>query len=363
MYPEDLDSTAKYGRHMVIFYINVNTKGKTETSDIETQKTYEIPTEDLIRNSGQRLAEGVANLSDTEKAKIAGGITAAVATGIALRKTNFGKVAAATAAAAAVTAGAGGAGVLAVAATINAAVVKRLDTAIALYMPNSVKTNYDVMWEKQGDETFKNIDLVMSSAQKVVDSTRAGDGFLGSVKGAAKGLGAVGTTGAGLFGLRSIKNAFGEGAAKYTEKAVRVTEGNAKEEQTFEGVNFRTFDFVYNFMPKSPTEAENILNIIRMFRYHMLPEFLDELSFMYIYPSEFNIKYYSNNKENEFIERISTCVLTSMNVDYTPNGEFSSFKTEDNAPGGMPTHINLQLSFKELSKPSKETSPWNRVGM
>jgi hypothetical protein len=230
-------------------------------------------------------------------------------------------------------------------------------------MPNSVKTNYDVMWEKQGDETFKNIDLVMSSAQKIVDNGRAGAGIDGVAKGILSGIVDTGQSGLGVMGLRSIKSAFGEGAQKYTEKAARVTEGNAKEEQTFEGVNFRTFDFVYNFMPKSPTEAENILNIIRMFRYHMLPEFLDELSFMYIYPSEFNIKYYSNNKENEFIERISTCVLTSMNVDYTPNGEFSSFKTEDNAPGGMPTHINLRLIFKELSKPSKETSPWNRVGM
>jgi len=38
-----------------------------------------------------------------------------------------------------------------------------------------------------------------------------------------------------------------------------------------------------------------------------------------------------------------------MNVNYTPNGNFSVFAN------GMPTQINMTLEFKELQLASKET--------
>jgi hypothetical protein len=93
----------------------------------------------------------------------------------------------------------------------------------------------------------------------------------------------------------------------------------------------------------------------------MLPEFLDQMSFMYIYPSEFNIKYYTNGAENKYLEKLSTCVLKSMDVDYTPNGQFTTFSTDEN--GAMPVQINISLVFQELSKPTKETSPWEGPGL
>ena len=94
-----------------------------------------------------------------------------------------------------------------------------------------------------------------------------------------------------------------------------------------------------------------------MFKHHMLPEFKDEAKFLYIYPSEFNIKYYKGSDENKYIEKQMTAVLTRVNVDYTPNGQFNTFAN------GMPTQINLTLSFRELSVPTKETSPYDAHGV
>jgi len=91
-----------------------------------------------------------------------------------------------------------------------------------------------------------------------------------------------------------------------------------------------------------------------MFRYHMLPEYFDKTNFMYIYPSEFDVKYYSGDKENEHLEKQMTAVLTSCSINYTPDGQFNTFSN------GMPTKIRMQLQFKELAVPTKETSPFDR---
>jgi hypothetical protein len=67
-------------------------------------------------------------------------------------------------------------------------------------------------------------------------------------------------------------------------------------------------------------------------------------------PSEFDIKFYCNGKENPNIPKMSTCVLTGINVDYAPNG-FASYETLLSEPErggtGMPVAIRMDLSFKE----------------
>ena len=80
----------------------------------------------------------------------------------------------------------------------------------------------------------------------------------------------------------------------------------------------------------------------------MHPEFKDTNNFVYIYPSEFDIMYFANGKENRNLHRHTSCVLTSMSVNYTPNGMFSTFAN------GMPTQINMTLEFRELALLTKD---------
>jgi hypothetical protein len=68
----------------------------------------------------------------------------------------------------------------------------------------------------------------------------------------------------------------------------------------------------------------------------------------YIYPSEFNIVYYYAGKENPHLNKISTCVLEDMNVDYGGSNGFNTFND------GMPSEINITLRFKELETLTKE---------
>jgi hypothetical protein len=81
----------------------------------------------------------------------------------------------------------------------------------------------------------------------------------------------------------------------------------------------------------------------------MHPEYKDANRFLYVYPSEFDIRYYNNGVENLNIHRHTSCVLTDMNVMYTPQGVYTAFE------GGAPSQINVTLTFRELAQLSKET--------
>lgn len=212
---------------------------------------------------------------------------------------------------------------------------KRLSSAIVLYVPNNLRTGYSVNWSEddfQKEEMYAETALELSKFAAGEESQTI-----------TKTLGGI--------AARKLNG------MNYVQRATKITPGNAKAEQLFKGVNFRDFSFDYQFSPRNEKEAEVVMNIIRMFRHHMLPEFKDQASFLYIYPSEFDIRYYKGSKENEYIEKHMTCVLTNVIVDYTPNGQFNTFNN------GMPSQINMTLSFRELSVPTKETSPYDKRGV
>ena len=112
---------------------------------------------------------------------------------------------------------------------------------------------------------------------------------------------------------------------------------------------------------KTLTEAEETAEakaIIQLFRFHMAPELKNDSSphrYMTL-PSTFDIHYMytsgvgdnATSKENTFYNKIATGVLTSVNVDYTPNAEVESFGD------GAPTQISLALSFKETEMMTKQ---------
>ena len=80
----------------------------------------------------------------------------------------------------------------------------------------------------------------------------------------------------------------------------------------------------------------------------MLPE-LSKDEFFYIYPSEFEIQYFFRSKQNLYFNKIASCALTDLQVDF--GGD--RFSTFDN---GAPTEINLTLTFRELELMNKQTA-------
>ena len=314
MYPEDLMSnTANYGGNYAVFYINVSTDSKlfndgaAETVDDFTPRDRG----DLI---GQNLSKagliGANAIANTIGGALAGGLKGAATANIA-------------------TLGVGAAVTRTEAARANRP-QKRLKTAIALHIPNQLSIRYGMQWSE--DDTSL-LAMAAAGGEEVIKALQSG-GKNSDVKG---------------VGADIIANlALSKGPNAGTNSAALGLAGNPKKEQVFKNVDFRTFSFDYQFAPKSATEAENVLNIIRSFKYHMHPEFKDTTGFLYIYPSEFDIVYYKGTQENLNIHRHTSCVLTEMNVNYTPNGIFSTFAN------GMPTQINVTLAFRELALLTKD---------
>ena len=127
---------------------------------------------------------------------------------------------------------------------------------------------------------------------------------------------------------------------------------NPMLEVLYSSPQMRSFRFDFMFWPKSEDEAREAQKIIDLFRFHQAPEILPNSGgFFLVPPSEFDVKFYYNGRENPNIPRISTCVLETIDVDYAPNG-FSAYEVLERplpemGGTGMPVGIRMSLQFKE----------------
>jgi hypothetical protein len=147
--------------------------------------------------------------------------------------------------------------------------------------------------------------------------------------------------------------------AKTLFAGVTGTVINPMMEIIYSSPRFREFQFDFMFYPRSEKEAYRLQNILETLRFHQAPEIKEESAgYLLIPPSEFDIKFYYNGVENPNIPKISTCVLSNINMDYAPNG-FAAYETP-NSTGpylggtGMPVAIRLTLSFTETELLTKK---------
>ena len=130
-------------------------------------------------------------------------------------------------------------------------------------------------------------------------------------------------------------------------RALGQSTGQAIFDQSFAvygGPAYRSFSFSYSLMPLSRDDTEKIKDIVNFFKINSAPESKGPGTVARIYglPKAFEIKYYNKSNENEYMNKIGKCALTSINVTY--GGErFTTFDGMD-----APVQVNLNLSFKEL---------------
>lgn len=310
--------TTKYGSNYVIFYINVNEDSKLlkQTGSVyDTQTVSDWTPQDQGRLAGRKVTnEQVVGAAAIEGAIIGGALTSGdvekMATGAGVNAL--------------------GVGVIGLAANGFTKQKKRLTTAIALYEPANLTAKYSANWEAESTAPFQMALKGSETIGQVVDGK--GDGK--QISDTAKNIGAA----------IALNMAAGKDAAS----VMTGLAPNPKKEQIFRGVDFRSWSFEYQFFPRSMKEYQNVQNIIYLFKLHMQPEFKDEDSFLYLYPSEFDIVHYNGVEENLHLPKHTSCVLTDLTVNYSPQQQFTSFE------GGIPAQINIQLSFRELIQMSKE---------
>ena len=217
---------------------------------------------------------------------------------------------------------------------------RRLDTTIAMYMPPTVKTTYAAQY------TDTSIALGTGAAVAALEKLTTGDREAAREKlTAAIGEGAGGTA-------RAVANELDPGIIAQLE----ATDGKIlsdRMELAFKGVDKRKFTYDFKMMPRSKREADEVAEIIYVFKFHMLPEMTgtkkDGRSLSY--PSTFDIQYMYVNQENNYLHKISTCYLESMDVTYG-GARYTTF--DGNEDGAPPVETNITLNFAEIELITRE---------
>ena len=205
---------------------------------------------------------------------------------------------------------------------------------VFLPMQPGLSDSANVDW---GNDTLNPLQVTgAKTAEDLMDFNFGGAGK--TVGGAAQG--ALGDTDS-----KDIKAFFAGKAVGAQGLFTRATGKviNSNLELIFKGPQLRTFSYQFRFTPREELEAKEVRKIIRFFKKGMAVRRSPNKLFLKT-PHAWRLKYcYMNRDNHPFLNKIKTCALTSFNVDYTPDGSYSTY--ED----GSMTSYQVGLNFSELN--------------
>jgi len=346
-YPEDLGEANK--GHYMVFHINVQKK-----TSFSSPLSSDLPD---ILSSPNRVTSGLANVSDvtgylkqqTDRASFEAAegspLTESARSAIDSAKKTFGQ-------------GLDIVGNLAKELSIEGArTIQRTTDTIALYMPDTLNFGYDQSYEDASlTSTFFDTLALGRVAGSSIVNLMAGGNAANIMKSFTGNLTPFAIDYLSRFAPESF---FGRNFGRFAVASLGVAR-NPLLEVIYTSPSLRKFQFDFLFYPRSESEALQTQNILDAFTFHQAPEILPGSGGVFLVPpSEFDIKFYYNGKENPNIPKISTCVLNGINIDYAPSG-FAAYEVPgDTTPSlgktGMPVGIRMQLNFTETQIVTKNS--------
>ena len=225
--------------------------------------------------------------------------------------------------------------------------------AIALYMPDTLMFNYSQSYDQLnlGEDILGQ---AMAAGSGVLDKIKAKD-YSGALKEAS-----------GAAALNIASNAAKKLGGAAGEAGLAAALGVVKNpmlEMIYRSPNFRTFQFDFMFYPRDEREALEVQRIVERFRFHQAPELAAPglktggAGFL-VPPSEFDIKFYYGGRQNPNIPQVATCILTTIDLNYAPNGWSAYEIPGENNPAlgrtGMPVAMQMTLQFQEVTYLTKK---------
>ena len=223
---------------------------------------------------------------------------------------------------------------------------RRLDTCIAMYMPATLNVTYGSEYLDQAISPLAS--GAADAVQNFLETNSLQSAFQAGKKKITEDI-----KRRTILSTLGLVDALGITGAR---EAFEISAGEVitdRMELAFKQVRRRIFTYDFKMLPKNSREADEIRNIIKMFQVNMLPEMkrgrqLTTMNF----PNTFDIRYMYNGSDNDYIHRVSTCVLTDMTVSYGGD-KFKTF-TPHNTQGAPVVETSLNLSFKELELITRE---------
>ena len=208
-------------------------------------------------------------------------------------------------------------------------------SAIALYMPAGVKASYNQSYDADTEgglagDIEKGFKSALSAASTGEAVSAALEGVVGGVARNAKTI-------LGEF----VSLAVAGDPIRFLAKRGGVAV-NPRNEAFYNTPTQRTFSFTFHFWPRNNDEAVAVEKIIDIFKYNSSPGFAAKTQGgAFTIPNYFKISYMYKDKENDRLNKIGACYCTDVEVDYTPDGQFTTFES------GQPVHTKLTVNFLE----------------
>ena len=217
---------------------------------------------------------------------------------------------------------------------------KRLDTAIALYMPAQVQVTYGAKYNDT------EISALAGAVGQAIGDMTAGAGLSDTynkvipmvTEGLQKKALLMGADLLDGIGISGTREAVEIGRAEVIADRMQLA---------FKGVDRRSFQYTFKMIPRNSREADEIKKIVAAFKFNMMPEYKNSIKRDTLnYPATFNIEYHYKGKENTYLNRVSECFLENVQVSY--GGD--RYKTFDphNSEGAPPVETSVTLAFKEI---------------
>ena len=116
-------------------------------------------------------------------------------------------------------------------------------------------------------------------------------------------------------------------------------------ELLFSGPSLRQFSFKFMLTPREKRESEEIVKVLRFFKQGSAVQRTKSNLFLKS-PHTFKTQYLhrgpGDNNDNPFMNKVKECACTGVNVNYTPQNNYSTFSD------GAMTSYELSLNFGEL---------------
>lgn len=219
----------------------------------------------------------------------------------------------------------------------------RTAQTIRLYMPDTMHWTFLNNWK----------DVALSDALPLAKTTELGASIMDRVKAGLNGGESLSSLSSSLgaemtaMALENLGPKFGVDRDLALRSFGYAINPNIDVIYGAPGLRELTFDFM--FAPRSTAESNQVLSIIRAFKFHAAPESSPDSGAgrYWMPPTEFDLEFSTLT-----LGRVATCVLKAIDVDYAPNG-FAVY-SEELRDHDMPSTIRLQLQFQEIEFITKE---------
>ena len=226
--------------------------------------------------------------------------------------------------------------------------------SVYLPIPGGIMDTSTVDWGKE------TIDPLTAGAAALAYTalTKSGEETGAAMNDAFKALGE---------GSKSVETALGAlvvgSATKSGAQVLKRAEGqiiNPNMELLFNSPQLRQFNFSWRLAPRDPTEGQDVIKIIRFFKQGMVP-IRQEPNLFLRSPNTFKLTYHhkKENSEHKFLNKFKECALVNCQIQYTPDGNYTTFTD------GIMTSYQMTLAFNELDpiySDDYDTLPTDQIG-